>query len=104
VHQDGLVHVSAMSRNFVSDPRQVAKPGDVVRVRVVSVDIPRQRISLTMRLDEEPRRESQPGRAARSRDKPGRGWASREQPAGGAMADALRQAGLDGPAREDERS
>jgi uncharacterized protein len=104
VHQDGLVHVSAMSRNFVSDPRQVAKPGDVVRVRVVSVDIPRQRISLSMRLDEEPRRESQPGRAARSRDKPGRGWASREQPAGGAMADALRQAGLDGPAREDERS
>jgi protein Tex len=104
VHQDGLVHVSAMSRNFVSDPRQVAKPGDVVRVRVVSVDIPRQRISLTMRLDEEPPRESQPGRAARSRDKPGRARASREQPAGGAMADALRQAGLDGPAREDGRS
>jgi protein Tex len=71
VHQDGLVHVSAMSRNFVSDPRQVAKPGDVVRVRVVRVDIPRQRISLTMRLDEEPPRESQPGRSARSRDKPG---------------------------------
>jgi protein Tex len=104
VHQDGLVHVSAMSRNFVSDPRQVAKPGDVVRVRVVSVDIPRQRISLTMRLDEEPPRESQPGRAARSRDKPGRGRVSREQPAGGAMADALRRAGLAGPAREDERS
>jgi uncharacterized protein len=53
VHQDGLVHVSAMSRNFVSDPREVAKPGDVVRVKVLSVDIPRQRISLTMRLDEE---------------------------------------------------
>jgi protein Tex len=120
VHQDGLVHVSAMSRNFVSDPRQVAKPGDVVRVRVVSVDIPRQRISLTMRLDDEPPRagqpgraarsrdkpprESQPGRAARSRDKPGRGRASREQPAGGAMADALRRAGLAGPAGEDEPS
>ena len=104
VHQDGLVHVSAMSRDFVSDPRQVAKPGDVVRVRVVSVDIPRQRISLTMRLDEEPPRESQPGRAARSRDKPGRGRASREQPAGGAMADALRRAGLAGAAREDEQS
>ncbi|MGH3120735.1 MAG: Tex family protein, partial [Streptosporangiaceae bacterium] len=53
VHQDGLVHVSAMSRNFVSDPRQVAKPGDVVRVRVLGVDIPRKRISLTLRLDEE---------------------------------------------------
>jgi len=68
VHQDGLVHVSAMSRNFVSDPRQVVKPGDVVRVRVLGVDIPRKRISLTLRLDEEapargggPRRE--PGRA-----------------------------------------
>ena len=53
VHQDGLVHVSAMSRTFVSDPRQVVKPGDVVRVRVLGVDIPRKRISLTLRLDEE---------------------------------------------------
>ena len=64
VHQDGLVHVSAMSRTFVSDPRQVVKPGDVVRVRVLGVDIPRKRISLTLRLDEEaPRREParQPG-------------------------------------------
>ncbi len=40
VHQDGLVHVSAMSRTFVSDPRSVVKPGDVVRVKVLSVDIP----------------------------------------------------------------
>ena len=54
VHQDGLVHVSAMSRNFVSDPREVAKPGDVVRVKVLGVDIPRKRISLTLRLDDEP--------------------------------------------------
>ena len=64
VHQDGLVHVSAMSRTFVSDPRQVVKPGDVVRVRVLGVDIPRKRISLTLRLDEEaPGREPdrQPG-------------------------------------------
>jgi protein Tex len=52
VHQDGLVHVSAMARGFVSDPRDVAKPGDVVRVKVLSVDIPRKRISLTMRLDD----------------------------------------------------
>ncbi|HEX6447994.1 MAG TPA: Tex family protein [Trebonia sp.] len=52
VHQDGLVHVSAMSRGFVSDPRDIAKPGDVVRVKVLSVDIPRKRISLTMRLDD----------------------------------------------------
>jgi uncharacterized protein len=53
VHQDGLVHVSAMSENFVADPRDVAKSGEVVKVKVLSVDIPRQRISLTMRLREE---------------------------------------------------
>ncbi|MCE7081059.1 Tex family protein [Streptomyces sp. ST2-7A] len=54
VHQDGLVHVSAMSEKFVSDPREVVKSGDVVRVRVREVDIPRKRISLTLRLDDEP--------------------------------------------------
>ncbi|MEO3974672.1 Tex family protein [Streptomyces sp. CAU 1734] len=53
VHQDGLVHVSAMSKNFVKDPREVAKPGDVVRVKVLDVDIPRKRIALTLRLDDE---------------------------------------------------
>lgn len=53
VHQDGLVHVSAMSKNFVSDPREVAKPGGIVTVKVLDVDIPRKRISLTLRLDDE---------------------------------------------------
>ncbi|MBL7497220.1 Tex family protein [Frankia nepalensis] len=53
VHQDGLVHVSAMSKNFVRDPREVAKPGDIVKVKVLDVDIPRKRISLTLRLDDE---------------------------------------------------
>ena len=53
VHQDGLVHVSAMSQNYVADPREVAKPGDVVKVKVLSVDIPRHRISLTMRLKDD---------------------------------------------------
>ena len=53
VHQDGLVHVSAMSNSFVTDPRDVAKSGDVVKVKVLSVDIPRNRISLTMRLQDE---------------------------------------------------
>jgi uncharacterized protein len=53
VHQDGLVHVSALSRTFVKDPRDVAKPGDIVRARVLDVDIPRKRISLTLRLDDE---------------------------------------------------
>jgi protein Tex len=56
VHQDGLVHVSAMSRTFVKDPREVVKPGDVVRVKVLDVDLPRQRISLTLRLDDEAQR------------------------------------------------
>ena len=54
VHQDGLVHVSAMSTNFVKDPRDVVKPGDIVRVKVLDVDIPRKRISLTLRLDDDP--------------------------------------------------
>ncbi|MFC3233459.1 RNA-binding transcriptional accessory protein [Streptomyces nitrosporeus] len=53
VHQDGLVHVSAMSRTFVKDPREVVKPGDIVKVKVMDVDIPRKRISLTLRLDDE---------------------------------------------------
>jgi uncharacterized protein len=53
VHQDGLVHVSAMSRNFVKDPHDVVKSGDVVKVKVLDVDIPRKRISLTLRLDDE---------------------------------------------------
>ena len=55
VHQDGLVHVSALSRNYVSDPREVVKPGDVVRVKVLDVDVPRKRIALTLRLDDETR-------------------------------------------------
>jgi protein Tex len=53
VHQDGLVHVSALSHTFVKDPREVVKSGDVVRVKVLDVDIPRKRISLTLRLDDE---------------------------------------------------
>ena len=54
VHQDGLVHISAMSKEFVSDPRAVVGPGDVVRVKVLDVDVPRKRIALTLRLDDEP--------------------------------------------------
>ncbi len=53
VHQDGLVHVSAMSHQFVSDPRDVVKSGDVVRVKVLEVDEARKRISLTLRLEDE---------------------------------------------------
>ena len=53
VHQDGLVHISAMSKSFVANPREVVKPGDVVRVKVLGVDVARKRISLTLRLDDE---------------------------------------------------
>ena len=52
VHQDGLVHISMLADRFVKDPHQIVKTGDVVRVRVLEVDVPRKRISLTMRLDE----------------------------------------------------
>ncbi len=54
VHQDGLVHISALSKEFVKDPRSVVKPGDIVRVKVMEVDAPRKRISLSMRLDDAP--------------------------------------------------
>ena len=61
VHQDGLVHVSAMSKTFVKDPRDVVKPGDVVSVKVLAVDIPRKRISLTLRLDDDVSPDTPPG-------------------------------------------
>ena len=99
VHQDGLVHVSAMSSTFVSDPREVVKSGDVVRVKVLEVDEARKRISLTLRLDDEPgaakgprgRRDGgdgvgdkrpprdQQGRNRPGRDQPGREKQGREQ-------------------------
>ncbi|MBK7675133.1 MAG: RNA-binding transcriptional accessory protein [Candidatus Accumulibacter sp.] len=53
VHQDGLVHISAIADRFVKDPRTVVKAGDVVRVKVIEVDLPRQRIALSMRLADE---------------------------------------------------
>ncbi|MGW4640519.1 Tex family protein [Sphaerisporangium sp. NPDC004334] len=137
VHQDGLVHVSAMSRTFVKDPREVVKPGDIVRVKVLDVDIPRKRISLTLRLDDEAAgknaaqgqgrggqaqgrggqngqngQDGQGGQGgAGGRDRRGgqgqgrgggdgrrgggRGGQDRGAPAGGALAEALRKAGLD---------
>jgi protein Tex len=56
VHQDGLVHVSALADKFIKDPHDVVKPGQIVKVKVLEVDVKRQRISLTMRLDEAPPR------------------------------------------------
>ncbi|MBF6214330.1 RNA-binding transcriptional accessory protein [Nocardia puris] len=70
VHQDGLVHVSAMSHSFVKDPREVVKSGDVVKVKVLEVDVARQRIGLSLRLDDEP---GQAGKPASQRGQGGRG-------------------------------
>ena len=103
VHQDGLVHVSAMAHRYVGDPREIVKSGQVVRVKVMEVDEPRKRISLTLRLDDEPgKREKPAGRppalARDVRPKPGgagqSGRKPSDAPAGGAMAEALRRAGL----------
>ncbi|GAB2676710.1 Tex family protein [Saccharopolyspora gloriosae] len=119
VHQDGLVHVSAMSKNFVNDPHDVVKSGDVVKVKVLDVDVPRKRISLTLRLDDEAgsergergggeRREGNRGRNGGGRPGGGNGNGGKggsgkgggqrkgrdSAPAGGAMADALRRAGF----------
>ncbi|SET19916.1 Tex family protein [Thalassotalea agarivorans] len=60
VHQDGLVHISSLTNKFVSDPREVVKAGDIVKVKVLEVDVHRKRISLTMRMDEEVRMQKQP--------------------------------------------
>ena len=122
VHQDGLVHVSAMSHSFVRDPREIVKSGDVVKVKVLEVDVARQRIGLSLRLDDEPGagkpdkgaggqrggqgRGGQPrgqgkgnqggnqGRGGQDRGQ-GRNQQRRNAPAPtGAMADALRRAGF----------
>lgn len=94
VHQDGLVHVSAMAKTYVKDPRDVVKPGDVVRVKVLDVDVARSRISLTLRLDDQqsPPAERRPARGKRD----GRPRQRREAPPDTALADALRRAGLAG--------
>ncbi|MEN3359974.1 MAG: protein Tex, partial [Mycobacteriales bacterium] len=118
VHQDGLVHVSAMSKTFVKDPRDVVKSGDIVRVKVLDVDVPRKRISLTLRLDDEAAPApagGRPDRSGRDRDRGGqrqggprpdqRGArprpASPPPPGNTALADALRRAGLTGPGGAD---
>ena len=101
VHQDGLVHISAMSNTFIKDPREAAKPGDIVKVKVLEVDKPRKRISLTMRMSDEPGKPQQKGadRAATPAQTQ-KHLATQNRPAqgggmgalGGALADALRRA------------
>lgn len=85
VHQDGLVHVSALSTKFIKDPHEVVKAGQIVKVKVLEVDVKRQRISLTMRMDDEVGASSGGGRAGSaggvSQDRGGRssGGAARGQ-------------------------
>jgi protein Tex len=102
VHQDGLVHISAMSKNFIKDPRDVVKPGDIVKVKVLEVDMPRKRIALSLRLDDAvgpradragiPAPRNDGGRSPSKMPAQGR----RQEQGGGALADALRRAGFAG--------
>jgi uncharacterized protein len=95
VHQDGLVHISAMANHFVKDPHTLVKAGDVVRVKVMEVDLQRRRIALSMRLDEQPQEAS-----VKPSARPAASTAKRQRKAnapalataGGALADALSKA------------
>lgn len=69
VHQDGLVHISALANNFVKDPHDVVKAGEIVKVRVLEVDLDRKRIALTMRLSDEPAAKRSPDSSTK-RSKP----------------------------------
>jgi uncharacterized protein len=95
VHQDGLVHVSALSEKFVKDPRDVVKAGQVVKVKVLEVDPQRQRIALTMRLTDEPgarggRESARDGGPGRQERRDARSVQSRPAPQpAGAMAAAF---------------
>ena len=99
VHQDGLVHISALADKFVQDPRDVVKAGDVVKVKVLEVDVPRKRIALTMRLNDEagaekrgrqPENNSSPRSPNNNRGSLKNGKPQRERaPQNSAMADAF---------------
>ena len=83
VHQDGLVHVSQLANKFVSDAREVVKTGDIVKVKVLEVDVARKRISLTMKLDAAPARQGQDGRGPRDNRFEGAGPGNRQRGGGG---------------------
>ena len=93
VHQDGLVHISALSNTFVKDPREVVKAGDIVKVKVMEVDIPRKRIALSMRMDDQPGADTS-AKSAKGGDRAGKRSSSKPQNSQGqsAMAGALAQA------------
>lgn len=99
VHQDGLVHVSNMARGFVSDPHEVVRSGEVVKVKVLDVDVERNRIGLSLRLDDDAS-DAKPKRDGGRRDGRGDGRGkgrkrgSQNKKQGGSMADALRRAGF----------
>jgi uncharacterized protein len=90
VHQDGLVHISALSEKFVKDPREVVKAGDIVRVKVMEVDIPRKRVALSMRLKDAPPAPGATTSSAGPRER--MPMKKPPEPAGGALADAMKRA------------
>lgn len=97
VHQDGLVHISAMSETFISDPRQVVKAGDIVKVKVMEVDVPRKRIGLSMRMsddaNEQSDKRSAPNKSQRTASKHNRTSNQKAQSSGeGTMAALFAQA------------
>ena len=96
VHQDGLVHISAMSKTFIKDPREVVKPGDIVKVKVLEVEVNRKRIALTLRMDDPvgakaDRPQADRGPRFNDRQMTSRGPA-RQDSGGGALAEAMRRA------------
>ncbi|QIO36129.1 Tex family protein [Bradyrhizobium sp. 1(2017)] len=97
VHQDGLVHISAMSKNYIKDPREVVKPGDIVKVKVLDFEVARKRISLTLRLDDEVgAKKDAPGMQRDNTRNTSRMTSSaprkQESSGGGALAEAMRRA------------
>lgn len=70
VHQDGLVHISEMKRSYISDPRKIVKTGDILKVRVLELDLDRKRINLSMKLTKEPTRSSKPNKKVITKKKP----------------------------------
>ena len=97
VHQDGLVHISALSEKFIKDPREAVKAGDVVKVKVMEVDIPRKRIALSMRMGDTPgeKIEGNRGGSRPAANRPSSAPKAREAapaPASGAMANLFANA------------
>ncbi|HIF8982201.1 TPA: Tex family protein, partial [Vibrio cholerae] len=89
VHQDGLVHISALTDRFISDPREVVKAGDIVKVKVMEVDVQRKRIALSMRLNDEPGQDNRSQRSAAPRSGQERRAPRRDEPQGNALGGAM---------------